>query len=1228
MKKKIFSYILAAVCTAAAFSCNLAPEVEIDDPALERDVVLTATIDDGPATRAVSVTGEAITATWVVGDVLHLVYNGKVVTSLFVTDISGNKATASGKVKGAYPANTSFTLFYNYTSHNYAGQTGLAGSAAQSAYLLADNVKISKQNNKTLTLGTAVMKYQQAFAELQFRYGPDLIPVRKLEITGSDKFVVSRTLTPNGLYSEYSDRFTVTTAADGGLTKVFFAVSDETTANVDYTFTVTGIDNRLYDAHVKAGTRFSNGSYVSGEWILEKKENGDVTVTTPAVATGLVYDARPHDLLQGSVAMIDNVSGQAGPGAEVQYFVRYFEPGVIADTSVPAADAAGWSTDLPQGTEPGSYYIYYKVVGGQYYEDVAPAQLGSAPVVIDKRSISVTAPSAIAGLKYTGSAQSLVNAGTITDAASEEFDPGLAMEYFVIFKAPGAAAPETTEYPDGTEATGWGTAIPRGTNAGTYYVWYRVKGSDHFYGLVNTDHAEIVAGPVAVPIEAAEAVVGNPVPIQNLVYNGSEQQLVLPADASQGCTVYYYVSEEQTFVPVAGDTPNPAADAWSTEVPKQKNAGTYYIWTKVVEPEGSSNYTDAPGISAAAVVATIAKADVTVTAPTLVANWTYDGQSHELLATLGTVTYKDKNNANQNALEDNDFRAQLLYKVNSGEWVETPTNPTAVNAGNYVVQYKVDGGRNFKSVVATTIGTVVVAKASPITPTPSTLSEFTPATAAAGWAYDGTAKPLLSAAATVTGDGCSVVYKVTDSSTAPAVTSTGWSSTIPTETNAGTYYVWTKVVCTGTPQNFNDEVYSTPAVVTVTKGTTAITIVNATKSFTYNGSAQVLVSTADYTVSRATSEDTQVVQYATGTSTAPGSSWTNIAPSATNVADTPVYVWIKVLESAHYSEQVSESPITATIDPVSPVINATLSDDIAYDNNDHPLVTSASITPNFGTLQFNVGSSDDASALDAGSWSTDIPQKSAIGTYYVFARVVGDGSNISNVGPTCLGYVTISGTAPTLTTDPTVNDAVLTYDGTPKQLLSAGGSTSDGTLSYKAIKSDTTPAKPGVNSDGWVDDYASLTMTDAGNYYIYVKITGDSSHSDAVFGPYGPKEILKAAATLTCSSDPMSFTTSQGAGSTLERTGVSCTGGTISVVSATEANCTASFSESTITVTRVKTDAFTDSAITVSVTPDSNHYWDTANNVTFNVSAIKWSSLSGGDFSGFNHNEGNEQNNW
>lgn len=94
---------------------------------------------------------------------------------------------------------------------------------------------------------------------------------------------------------------------------------------------------------------------------------------------------------------------------------------------------------------------------------------------IDKAASSITtAPAAADGLTYNGTAQSLVSAGTPN---------GGTMQY--------ALGANSTTAP----ASGWGADIPTGTNAGTYYVWYKVVG--------DADHADSAAAYVTVTIGKA-----------------------------------------------------------------------------------------------------------------------------------------------------------------------------------------------------------------------------------------------------------------------------------------------------------------------------------------------------------------------------------------------------------------------------------------------------------------------------------------------------------------------------------------------------------------------------------------------------------------------------------------------------------------------------------------------------------------------------------------------------
>ena len=99
----------------------------------------------------------------------------------------------------------------------------------------------------------------------------------------------------------------------------------------------------------------------------------------------------------------------------------------------------------------GKAYVTVTAAGTATYEQATK----DVTVTINKADPTVTAPT-VKTLTYTGSAQELVNAGSVT---------GGTMYYAV-----------TTENTAPTDDNLYTTSIPSKTDAGTYYVWYKVKG--------------------------------------------------------------------------------------------------------------------------------------------------------------------------------------------------------------------------------------------------------------------------------------------------------------------------------------------------------------------------------------------------------------------------------------------------------------------------------------------------------------------------------------------------------------------------------------------------------------------------------------------------------------------------------------------------------------------------------------------------------------------------------
>ena len=150
-------------------------------------------------------------------------------------------------------------------------------------------------------------------------------------------------------------------------------------------------------------------------------------MTVSAENVRVVYDGQPHGI---TVTVTDPAEGAA---------VKY-------GTSEGACDLDA----SPAITDAGTLTVYYRVSAENYTD-----YTGSATVTVEKADPAVTAPTAKTGLVYTGSAQELVEAGTVA---------GGEMQYAL-------GADEST-----TPASGWSTAVPAATEAGTWYVWYKVVG--------------------------------------------------------------------------------------------------------------------------------------------------------------------------------------------------------------------------------------------------------------------------------------------------------------------------------------------------------------------------------------------------------------------------------------------------------------------------------------------------------------------------------------------------------------------------------------------------------------------------------------------------------------------------------------------------------------------------------------------------------------------------------
>ena len=167
-----------------------------------------------------------------------------------------------------------------------------------------------------------------------------------------------------------------------------------------------------------------NYNSVSNVNITVSVAKADPSYTAPSAVTGLEYDKNEHNLI---------TAGSASDGT-MYYCIGHS-----------ASQPTAFGTDIPKAADAKTYYVFYQIKGDANHNDTGP--LGPVEATIAKADPSYTAPSANT-LTYNKNPQALINAGSTEDGT---------MKY-------------------STDGTNYSAAIPAGTDAGPYTVYYKVEG--------------------------------------------------------------------------------------------------------------------------------------------------------------------------------------------------------------------------------------------------------------------------------------------------------------------------------------------------------------------------------------------------------------------------------------------------------------------------------------------------------------------------------------------------------------------------------------------------------------------------------------------------------------------------------------------------------------------------------------------------------------------------------
>ncbi|MBQ9493211.1 MAG: InlB B-repeat-containing protein, partial [Oscillibacter sp.] len=419
---------------------------------------------------------------------------------------------------------------------------------------------------------------------------------------------------------------------------------------------------------------------------------------------------------------------------------------------------------LPEGTDAKTYAVWYKVNGGDNYNDVeaqsvsvtiapkaatvtAAAQTVDLNGAIDTAVTKATLSDAVSGhtltaVTLTSSAtDNATTSGTITPSAAtiKSGETDVTANYDITYKdgvltvnkgtptvtAPtanaltyngaaqtlisaGSATGGTLVY-SLTEDGEYVETLPEGTDAKTYAVWYKVNGGDN-YNDVEAQSVSVTIAPKAATVTAAA---------QTVELGGAIDTAVTKATLSDAVSGHTLAA-----VTLTGSATDNATTS-GTITP-----GAAMIKSGETDVTANYNITYKDG------VLTVNKGTPTVTAPTANA-LTYNGAAQTLInagsTTAGTLVYS---------------------LTQDGDYVETL--PEGTDAKTYTVWYKVNGGDNYNDVAAQSVSVTIAPATLSITAAAQskTYGETDPALTftASGFVGDDTESVISGALSRATGE--------------------------------------------------------------------------------------------------------------------------------------------------------------------------------------------------------------------------------------------------------------------------------------------------------------------------------------------------------------------------------------------------------------------------------------------------------------------------------------------
>ena len=463
-------------------------------------------------------------------------------------------------------------------------------------------------------------------------------------------------------------------------------------------------------------------------------------------------------------------------------------------------------------------------------------------------------------------------------------------------------------------------------------------------------------------------------------------------------------------------------------------AGSYFVKAKVV---ATANYDGAEKTAEFK----IARAKAVLTSkPTAVANLVYTGDALNLI-TAGVVD-----------------GGSMQYKLGvDGIW--SSEIPTATNAGEYTVYYKVLGDDSHSDLIddETQQFTVTIAKAD---------AQVAAPTAKTGLKYNDESQELVVAGSAI---GATIEYKLGDGE---------WTTGIPTAIDAGEYTVIYRAVADA---NYNVVDTEQQLTVTIAKADAQVTAPTAKTGLKYNDESQELVV--------AGSAIGATIEYKLG-----DGEWTTGIPTAIDAGEyTVIY---RAVADANYNVVDTEQQLTVTIAKIADSIDFSLDNVTVRCGDSVPELTATSASGTAVTFTYSDNGKDYYTKEQLADFAF------IYGTTYYVKAAVDDSSNYT-------------GAEKVLTITPQHNITVSESDGLQTAACKCGKKDVTGTLGTKQTidLAATVENGNGKATDGKLDlttigynGNAEVTLTaDEATYYAAVQNGVVSLATVLPLGIYGEK---------------------------------------------------------------------------------------------------------------------------